>query len=508
MHSQADDATVLTTLVDRIVQRGDGDRPAVWTDDGAVSYHELLRLVKVAAWRLRALGLRAQDRVVIELDDSVELVASFLGAVRLGGVPVLINPWANFSTHAVAHSGAMLLISDSNGPDVSCEVLTGSELTIPAPPDTALEEPREPVHGEDQAFWLYSSGSTGHPKAVVHLHRDVSGVCINYAGKVLGMQSSDRCFSTAKLFHAYGLGGGLLFPLWHGASTTYLRGKPGPSTVCETIDKSGVSVLFSVPALYNAITRRDDSFSLASLRRCVSAAEPLAPAVWERWRARTGIEILDGVGSTEMLHIYCSNRPGSVVVGSAGVPVPGYELELRPIGNGEEDDEAWELWVRGPSTFDRYWHNQDSTREAFCGRWFRTRDCFRRDGDGRYWYLGRVDDMLKISGMWISANSIETCLAAHPAVAENAVVSVAVGGLNRIKAFVVPHRALTPEQQQSTLAELRRLSAQELPAGHVPHYFEFVDSLPRTSAGKIQRFELRGKVSSDAPRFESHASNG
>ena len=473
-----------------------------------MTYHELFRLVQSAAWRLRALGLRAQERVVIELDDSVELVAAFLGAIRMGGVPVLINPWAHFSTHAVVDSGATLLISDSSEPDVPCEVLTGSELTTPAPLDTVFQEPPEPVHGEDQAFWLYSSGSTGRPKAVVHLHRDVSGVCTNYAGEVLGMSASDRCFSTAKLFHAYGLGGGLLFPLWHGASVTYLRGRPGPSTVCETIEKAGVSVLFSVPALYNAITRRDDGFSLASLRRCVSAAEPLAPAVWERWRSRTGIEILDGVGSTEMLHIYCSNRPGSVVVGSAGVPVPGYELELRPTVSGEGDDGAQELWVRGPSTFDRYWHNQHSTRDAFCGQWFRTGDCFRRDADGRYWYLGRVDDMLKISGMWISANSIETRLAAHPIVAENAVVSVETGGLNRIKAFVVPHRALTPDQQQSTVAELRKLCARELPADHVPHYFELVDSLPKTSAGKIQRFALREHVNADAPEFESHGSNG
>lgn len=506
MHSHINDATVLATIVDRIVRRGDGDRPAVWTDDGAVSYHELFRLVTVAAWRLRALGVRAQDRVVIELDDSVELVAAFLGAVRMGGVPVLINPWANFGIDAVAHSRAALLISDNAGTDVPCEVLSGSELTAPTSLDTHLQDFPETAHSEDPAFWLYSSGSTGHPKAVVHLHRDVAGVCRNYAGEVLGLNASDRCYSTAKLFHAYGLGGGLLFPLWHGASVTYSTGKPGPSTVCETVDKVGVSVLFSVPALYNAITRRDDTFSLESLRRCVSAAEPLAPAVWERWRDRTGLEILDGVGSTEMLHIYCSNRPGSVVVGSAGVPVPGYELKLRTTTSGEGDHEPRELWVRGPSTFDRYWHNQQATRDAFCGQWFRTGDCFRLDHDGRYWYLGRVDDMLKISGLWISASSIEARLAAHPIVDENAVISVEAGGLNRIKAFVVTNRALTPDQQQSTLVELRQWCTHGLPADHIPHYFELVDSLPKTSAGKIQRFALRENVTA-APQSEPHESN-
>ncbi|SUP17541.1 Benzoate--CoA ligase [Tsukamurella pulmonis] len=446
---------------------------------------------------------------MIELDDSVELVAAFLGAVRMGAVPVPINPWANFSTQAIAHSHAKLLISENAELDIPCEALTGTELTAATCQDIHLQAPPEPAHSEDQAFWLYSSGSTGHPKAVVHLHRDVSGACENYAGEVLGMKATDRCLSTAKLFHAYGLGGGLLFPLWHGASVTYLRGKPGPSALCAAIGQFGVTVLFSVPALYNAVVRRDHELSMPSLRRCVSAAEPLAPAVWEHWQRKTGIEILDGVGSTEMLHIYCSNRPGGVVAGSAGVPVPGYELKLRPgrMDDDDGEDEPQELWVRGPSTFDRYWHNQQATRSAFCGQWFRTGDCFRLDSDGLYWYLGRVDDMLKISGLWISANHIEARLAAHPLVNESAAISVEARGSNRIKAFVVVNGDLiTPNEKPSLLASLRKWCAQGLPADHVPHHFELIDALPKSTGGKVQRHILREKLTS-APQSESRESN-
>ncbi|MDZ7917378.1 MAG: AMP-binding protein [Rhodococcus sp. (in: high G+C Gram-positive bacteria)] len=493
MDSTPDETTALCTIVDRVVQRGDGHTPAIWSEDAPVTYSELLKLIEAAAWRLHAFGLRPQERVVFELDDSIELVAGFLGAIRIGVVPVLLNPRAALTGYAIEHSDARFLVTDHDSSDDehACEVITGAELV--SPPTNVLPHSQPvAVHGEDAAFWLYSSGSTGHPKAVVHLHRDIAGSCINYAGQLLDLQPHDVCFSTAKLFHAYGLGGGLLFPLWHGASVIHLRGKPGPGSIIHTIKSFGVTVLFSVPSLYNAVSRHvDDRASIASLRRCVSAAEPLAPTVWERWCEITGIEILDGVGSTEMLHIYCSNRPGDTVVGSAGVPVPGYEVQLRPCTDDPGEEQApLEMWVRGPSAFDRYWRNQQATRAAFCGSWFRTGDCFDVR-DGRYWYLGRVDDMMKIGGLWISANTIESCLAAHPEIIDNAVVSANTGGLNRIKAFVVPRQPVPRESRNSVISELRTWCAHELPADHIPHYFELVDALPRTPAGKVRRFALR-----------------
>ncbi|MEV6560873.1 benzoate-CoA ligase family protein [Nocardia sp. NPDC051756] len=491
MNAISGNAAPLVTIVDRVVAQGAGDRPAIWTDDGPVSYIQLMRLIRIAAWRLQALGLRREDRILVELDDSVELVATFLGAIRIGAVPVLLNPWAGLAEYALEHSRARAWVTDRRDVSADCEILTGEEL-VAAPPD-GLGTQITPIDidGEDVAFWLYSSGSTGRPKAVVHLHRDVAGSCEGYADKVLGVRVDDVFFSTAKLFHAYGLGGGLLFPLWHGASMVYLRGKPGPEGIARTIEKFRPTVLFSVPALYHAVLRHVNGESdFGSLRLCVSAAEPLTALVWERWRDEFGMEILDGIGSTEMLHIYCSNRPGDVVAGSAGRPVPGYELELRPYPGAPEL--SGELWVRGPSTFDGYWKNQDATRESFCGNWFRTGDCVRVE-DGRYWYLGRLDDLMKIGGLWVSAHVIEADLMGHPDVSEVAVVASSAGPTNRIKAYAVPARPVTDSERAELIAELRRWCAERLRAEQVPHVFELVESLPKTPGGKVQRFALRDR---------------
>lgn len=488
VNGNLDSAAPLITVVDRVVDREDGDRPAVWTEDAVISYAELLAWVQAAASRLQSLGLRREDRVVLELDDSVELVAAFLGALRIGVVPVLVNPWADLAHYALDHSRARAWVTDRGGAQSPCPVLTSGELLAAVFEDGGAAPAPIDADGQDPAFWLYSSGSTGRPKAVVHLHRDVAGSCEGYAGQVLGIQPGDVLFSSAKLFHAYGLGGGLLFPLWHGASVVFLRGRPGPEGIARVLEKFRPTVLFSVPALYHAVLRHADAGECVfeSLRLCVSAADPLAESVWRRWRERFGLEILDGIGSTEMLHIYCSNRAGDVAPGSAGRPVPGYELELRPHP-AAPDPECGELWVRGPSMFDRYWRNQAATRDALCGHWFQTGDCFRVV-DGRYWYLGRLDDLMKIGGLWVSAHVIESALLAHQIVAEVAVVSVPAGSINRIKAFVVAAR---PVDDAADIGELRRWCVQRLGADHVPHFLEFVDALPKAPNGKVQRFALR-----------------
>lgn len=489
MDSTLENVAPLVTVVDRVVDAGRGSRIAIYADGGPVSYSSLLRMIQTAAARLRSLDLRPEDRVIVELDDSAECVAAVLGAVRIGVVPVLLNPWADLADYALAHSRARAWVTDRDGATADCPVVSGAELVADLPDGLASQITPAEIDGQDTAFWLYSSGSTGQPKAVVHLHRDVAGSCDGYARQVLGTTADDVFFSTAKLFHAYGLGGGLLFPLWHGASVVYLRGRPGPDGILRTIERFHPTVLFSVPALYNAVLRHaGPTADLGSLRLCVSAAEPLAAPIWHRWRESFGVEILDGIGSTEMLHIYCSNRPGDVVAGSVGHAVPGYELDLRSHPGAPED--AGELWVRGPSTFDRYWRNQDATRKAFHGQWFRTGDCFTVT-DGRYRYLGRLDDLMKIGGMWVSAHVIESELVAHPTVSEVAVIAMATGTMNRIKAFVVPTR---PEPGTGELVnELRRWCAQRLQPDHVPHYFEMTESLPKAPNGKVQRFALRGR---------------
>ncbi|MBF6354476.1 benzoate-CoA ligase family protein [Nocardia higoensis] len=500
MSAIAADPAPLVNVVDRVVAEGGERRPAIWTEDGPISYGSLLRMIRIVAWRLQTRGIRREHRIVVELDDSPELVAIILGAMRIGAIPVLINPWAQIAGYALEHSRAEIWVADG-APDMGAEWPVVSSAELVAEPADGLGTQITPItiEAEDVAFWLYSSGSTGRPKAVVHLHRDIAGSCNGYAGGVLDVRADDVLFSTAKMFHAYGLGGGLLFPLWHGASVMFLQGRPGPEGIVHTIERFRPTVLFSVPALYHAVLRHAEAVpvDVASLRLCVSAAEPLAAPIWHRWRDRFGLEILDGVGSTEMLHIYCSNRPGEIQPGSAGYAVPGYDIELRPHPGAPEN--AGELWVRGPSAFDHYWRNQDATRDAFCGNWFRTGDCFTID-NGRYRYMGRLDDLMKIGGQWVSAHLIESELLEHPTVAEAAVIAVATGTMNRIKAFVVPAEPKPGTDAAKLITELRRWCAQRLRPDQVPHYVELVGSLPKTPAGKVQRFVLRERANLSAAR--------
>jgi benzoate-CoA ligase family protein len=479
-----------STLLDANLAAGRGDRVAVSCGGERVTYAELHAHACGIGERLRELGVEAGERVLIVMDDCVELPAVFLGAIRVGAVPVPVNPLYAAGEYAffVADSGASVVVVDAACAEkvsaprvVHVDELRGASGDLP-PASTGPDDP---------AFWLYSSGSTGNPKGVVHRQRDILVTCETYARHVLGIREDDVTFSTTKLFHAYGLGNNLSFPYWAGASTVLHSGRPTPEAVFETVRRERPTIVFSAPTLYNAMLHADgDGQDWSSVRLCVSAAEPLPAEVWHRWHERYGLEILDGIGSTEMLHIYCSNRPARCVPGSSGTPVPGYEVKLCDDAGEVIDGEAsGDLYVRGESMLAEYWNQPEKTADCIRDGWFYTRDRYRRDAEGHYWYEGRADDMFKVSGLWVSPADVEGRLIEHPAVVEAAVVAGHVDGLIKAKAFVVPAGPSRPGPE--LIGELQAFCGERLHRYEIPQLVEFVEVLPKTATGKIQRFKLR-----------------
>ena len=408
--------------------------------------------------------------------------------MRIGAIPVPVSPLDKTEnyTHYAEDSYTRFAITDANLVPRLREAMAGLEVRLVArdapDPDVidldaglaAQGEELDPVlaHRDDMAFWLYSSGSTGKPKGVVHLQHDIEITCEHFAGEVLGLREDDVVFSTTKLFHAYGLGNGLSFPLWFGATTVLMRGPTRPERILETLRANRPTVFCSVPALYGAIVRHPEADgALESVRLCVSAAEALPPATFDRWQERFGLEIVDGIGSTEMLHIFCSNRPGHVLRGTTGFPVPGYELRLTDEEGRVLDDgpAAGALEVRGD--------------------WFVTGDRFERRADGAYAYVGRNDEMLKVGGLWASPVDMENVLLDHPAVRAAGVVGVTIEDQSRIAAFV--ERETDGTSDEELAEQLREMCKARLRRYEYPHLVCVVDALPRTANDKVQRFKLR-----------------
>jgi benzoate-CoA ligase len=493
-------------------------------DDGAeIRYGELFDRVKRIGSALLKKGLRRGDRVLIVMPDRIEWPVAFLGAMYAGLVPVAVNTLLTVSDYAylLEHSNAVAAVATS---DLLSKLLEArAEMGAEAPrffivadaPGTAREaadcvsfaslvadgDPNylgADTRQSDVALWLYSSGSTGRPKGVLHSHANLYWTAELYAKPVMGISASDRVFSAAKLFFAYGLGNALTFPLSVGAAAVLMAERPTSAAVIKRLHQHEATIFCGAPTLYASLLATDESQRPHKLRLCTSAGEALPKEVGTRFLERYGVDILDGLGSTEMLHIFVSNRASEVCYGTTGLPVDGYEIQLRDEEGRVLDgySQIGDLWVKGPSAALLYWNDEAKTRSTFQDGWVRTGDKYMRRADGRLVYAGRNDDMLKISGQYVSPFEVESTLVAHPSVLESAVIGVTDQlGISKCKAYVVLRQG---HQGSHELAEeLKAFVKSRLAPFKRPHHVEFVLELPKTATGKIQRFRLRERSQLD-----------
>ncbi|HEX7054334.1 MAG TPA: benzoate-CoA ligase family protein [Burkholderiales bacterium] len=493
-------------LIGRNLAAGRGAKAAFIDDRGECTYAQLAERVDRAANALLSLGLRREERIAIAMLDSCDWPALFLGAIKAGIVPVALNTLltsADYEYQLRDSRAQALFVSEpllerfkpirGRCPDLKHVVLQGRQLDelLAA---AAAKFQAAPTTRDDMCFWLYSSGSTGAPKGTVHLHSHLILTAELYAKPVLGIRESDVVFSAAKLFFAYGLGNSLTFPMAVGATAVLMAERPTPDAVFKRLVEKKPTIFYGVPTLYAAMLASPGfpGREKLRLRTCTSAGEALPPDILKRFTERTGAELLDGIGSTEMLHIFLSNRPGDVKPGSTGKPVPGYELRLvDDAGNVvTRPGELGELQISGPTSAIMYWNQREKTKSTFQGPWTRSGDKYSFDEQGYYIYGGRSDDMLKVSGIWVSPAEVEAALVSHEAVLEAAVVGAEdEQKLVKPKAFVVlkPGRSA----DESLKGELQKHVKDRLAPYKYPRWIEFLPELPKTATGKIQRFKLR-----------------
>jgi benzoate-CoA ligase len=499
-------------LLERNLAGDRAGRTAFIDDRETITYGALAERVDRCANALRRLGIEPEQRVVLCMLDTIDFPVAFLGAIKAGIVPVPVNTLlttADYEFMLADSRARAVIVSDAlydrlapillRLPALRHVILSGGEGVSGRRHFTALLQDAEPrataaeTTRDDACFWLYSSGSTGAPKGAVHLQSHLILTAELYAKPVLGIAEDDVVFSAAKLFFAYGLGNSLTFPMAVGATSVLVAERPTPALVARILAEKKPTLFYGVPTLYAAMLASPDlpARERVALRRCVSAGEALPEDIGRRWSERFGVEILDGIGSTEMLHIFLSNRPGAVRYGTTGVPVPGYELRLfDEAGAPVADGEIGELHVSGPTSAAYYWNNRERTRGTFLGAWTRSGDKYVRDADGYYTYCGRTDDMLKVGGIFVSPFEVEAALMTHERVLEAAVVGHEdENRLVKPRAFVV----LKPGERASPAlaAELQNHVKARLAPYKYPRWIEFVVDLPKTATGKIQRFKLR-----------------
>jgi benzoate-CoA ligase family protein len=499
-------------FVDRHVEEGRGGTVAFHYEDSSLTYAALQELVNRTGNALVDLGVQREQRVLCLLLDSPEFLAVFWGAIKIGAIPIPINtmmrgpdylyflddsraPVAIISEPLLAEAGPVLsqarhlkhvvVVGKPSGKQIGFDAWAGKASAKLDAVETSKD---------DAAFWLYSSGSTGRPKGAVHLQHDMMFCADTYALQVLKMTEHDRTVSAAKLFFAYGLGNNMYFPMRVGAQAVLYPHRPLPEPMFELIHRHKPTLFFGVPTLYAAmlqVKEAEKRYDLSSLRLCISAGEALPEELYRRWRDRFGVEVLDGIGTTEILHIFLSNRPGEARPGSTGLPVPGYEASLvddegRPVPQGEIGN----LRVKGDSIMAYYWNQHEKTKDTLFGHWIQTGDKYYQDADGFFWYCGRADDMLKVGGIWVSPVEVENTLVGHAAVLEAAVVGRQdTDRLVKPKAFVVLKEGQSASAQLE--AELKGFVKDKIAPYKYPRWIEFVSELPKTATGKIQRFKLR-----------------
>jgi len=507
-----------TVLVDDHRAQGRAGKPAILCGPQTVTYAQLQEAVNRFGNVLLELGVRMEERIAILLPDSPEWVYVFFGAIKIGAVAIPLNTLLASKDYEyllndcrarvlVVHAALADRIQSIRGRlrYLAEVVVVGGKAERASSFETLLDrssatlEPAD-THKDDMAFWLYSSGTTGFPKGAIHLHHDMLVAADRYARETIGLAESDVSFSVAKLFFAYGLGNGLYFPLRTGGTTVLLPERPLPEKVFQTLDAYRPTVFYSVPTSYAALlheAQKTGRTRLPDVRMCVSAGETLPRHLFLSWRERFGVEILDGIGSTEILHIFISNRPGRARAGSTGQIVPGFAARIV-----DDDDrqlppgEVGTLWIQGDSIASGYWNKHETSQQTFRGEWINTYDKFMLDHDGYFWYSGRANDMLKVNGQAVWPAEVEAVLQEHPAVLESGVCGAANDeGLLKPVAFVVLKDGLEPSP------ELARQLQEFVKAHAAPHKYPraviFVDQLPKTASGKIKRFELRHRAAQD-----------
>jgi benzoate-CoA ligase family protein len=503
-------------LLDRRIEAGDGPRVAVTGAGGELTYAELHDRVLRTAAGLRRIGLEPEQRLLMFMADSPEFVVIYLAAMRMGAIPVPVSTMvhADGLVELLVDSRARVLAVTAPYGDVAGEALrSGADVHSVVAADGVAIDCRQPVHqleelatgapesavysstADSPAFWLYTSGTTGSPKAAMHRHGAIQVVCETYGSQVLGITPDDRCLSAAKAFFAYGLGNSVLFPLAVGAATVLEPGASRPDLVADRATKYGATLFFGGPTFFANMLRAElPSDALGGVRLAASAGEALPEALYRRWTGHFGVDIIDGIGMTEMLHIFLSNRVGDVRPGTTGVAVPGYDLRIvDDAGHEVVQGTPGTLLVRGESAATGYWSRYDASRLVYQGEWLRTGDTYVQDVDGYYACLGRTNDMLKASGMWVSPAEVEARLLAHDAVAQAVVVAALdTDGLEKPVAYVVMAGG-----HDVTEHELIEFCREGLPSYKRPRRVVFVDAYPTTATGKIRRVDLRDQAGLD-----------